>query len=397
MNASGTDNIDQFYINNGADANGNWLGYETQTFMSNLDVFNDNLITRSAMGISISDVDNDGDFDIYISDNPESGISGIDASSDLFINQLAQTGVLSFEHGLVDTGLSWGVQIQDFDNDGDVEIHTTNDTDAHSGYAALLEIVDLENPLRAKTAADSSNPLFQGRNANTIPVGDIIANVVDIAVESGTGNFQANGRGNLAADFNRDGLVDMFIVNLNNDVRNGMVLDDPSQLLLNITDNDNNFLNIKLTGDPDDVSPDGYATSLDAIGSRVVVIADVDGDGIPEQQMREVRSSTGNSASTSSLDLSFGLGLATEADVTVTWADGRTLDMGTVDANQFVVVSQGFVLGDINDDGVVNLLDVGPFVDLLSGGGFDPAADINGDGVVNLLDVGPFIDLLSGG
>lgn len=60
--------------------------------------------------------------------------------------------------------------------------------------------------------------------------------------------------------------------------------------------------------------------------------------------------------------------------------------------NSFVL----FLLGDVNDDGLVNLLDVGPFIDVLSGAGFDPAADINGDGVVNLLDVQGFIDLLSG-
>lgn len=54
-----------------------------------------------------------------------------------------------------------------------------------------------------------------------------------------------------------------------------------------------------------------------------------------------------------------------------------------------------FLLGDVNCDGEVNLLDVGPFVDLISQGGFSPKADIDGDGVVNLLDVGPFIDLLS--
>ena len=55
-----------------------------------------------------------------------------------------------------------------------------------------------------------------------------------------------------------------------------------------------------------------------------------------------------------------------------------------------------FVLGDINGDGEINLLDIGPFVELLNSGGFDPAADINMDGDVNLLDVGPFIALLAG-
>lgn len=60
-------------------------------------------------------------------------------------------------------------------------------------------------------------------------------------------------------------------------------------------------------------------------------------------------------------------------------------------------IGEPFLLGDVNGDGVVNLLDIAPFVNLISSGGFLPAADINGDGVVNLLDIGPFVDLLSGG
>ena len=53
------------------------------------------------------------------------------------------------------------------------------------------------------------------------------------------------------------------------------------------------------------------------------------------------------------------------------------------------------ILGDVNLDGIVNLLDVEPFIDLLSNGSFQLEADINGDGSVNLLDVQPFISLLS--
>ena len=51
--------------------------------------------------------------------------------------------------------------------------------------------------------------------------------------------------------------------------------------------------------------------------------------------------------------------------------------------------------GDVNLDGVVNLLDVAPFVSVLSSGSFQAEADINKDGVVDLLDVAPFVDLLS--
>lgn len=56
-----------------------------------------------------------------------------------------------------------------------------------------------------------------------------------------------------------------------------------------------------------------------------------------------------------------------------------------------------FLLGDVNLDGNVNLLDVAPFVALLTNMEFQNEADFNQDGVVNLLDVAPFVDLLSGG
>ena len=55
------------------------------------------------------------------------------------------------------------------------------------------------------------------------------------------------------------------------------------------------------------------------------------------------------------------------------------------------------LLGDVNLDGEINLLDVAPFVDLLTQGNFLPEADVNQDGVVDLLDVAPFVDLLTGG
>ena len=55
------------------------------------------------------------------------------------------------------------------------------------------------------------------------------------------------------------------------------------------------------------------------------------------------------------------------------------------------------LLGDVNIDGSVNLLDVAPFIELLTNGSFQGEADINQDGVVDLLDVAPFVDLLSGG
>ena len=52
------------------------------------------------------------------------------------------------------------------------------------------------------------------------------------------------------------------------------------------------------------------------------------------------------------------------------------------------------LLGDINLDGDVDLLDVRPFVELIQSGEFQPEGDINGDGSVNLLDIQGFLFIL---
>jgi len=349
------------------------------------------------MGANLADIDGDGDLDVFISDNPDSNFSGNVGSSNLFVNQFVETGSLSFIHAHIDTGLSWGVQLEDFDNDGDMEVHSTNDISANGGNAALLEFVG-DNIFRVKTNADNSNPLFQGNGNNPIPVGAFVANVIDISAIAGANNFGGNGRGSMTADYNRDGKLDMILINLNNDVREG--LDNQPPELLENTSPDSSFLSVKLVGDPSDPNELGFATSRDAIGSRVQVVADIDGDGVDETLFREVISGSSNGSSTSSLELEFGLGVATDVEVSVVWADGRTNDLGSMPADQFIVIEQAdfaILLGDVNRDGIINVLDITPFINVLSSGGFQIEADVNGDGVVNILDIMPFITALSDG
>lgn len=54
-----------------------------------------------------------------------------------------------------------------------------------------------------------------------------------------------------------------------------------------------------------------------------------------------------------------------------------------------------FTLGDVSGDGLVNFLDISPFIGLLTTGGFLDEADIDRSGAVNFLDISPFIGLLS--
>ena len=53
------------------------------------------------------------------------------------------------------------------------------------------------------------------------------------------------------------------------------------------------------------------------------------------------------------------------------------------------------LLGDANCDGVVNFLDITPFIALLSGDEFKIQADIDGNGLINFLDITPFIAILT--
>ena len=68
-----------------------------------------------------------------------------------------------------------------------------------------------------------------------------------------------------------------------------------------------------------------------------------------------------------------------------------TVDIGAVES-EFV---DPFLLGDVDLNGVVNFLDIGPFIDLLSSNSFLDEADIDRNGVVNFLDIQPFIGLLA--
>ena len=70
---------------------------------------------------------------------------------------------------------------------------------------------------------------------------------------------------------------------------------------------------------------------------------------------------------------------------------------GAITVDNFSVSDNlsGVVLGDVNQDGVVDFLDIGPFISLLQTGTFLAEGDIDGSGAVDFLDIGPFIGLLS--
>ena len=86
-------------------------------------------------------------------------------------------------------------------------------------------------------------------------------------------------------------------------------------------------------------------------------------------------------------------------DLTLVAEDVGTWELIHDDVNKKIQAKylvSSVILGDVNGDGVVDGLDIQPFVDLLTGGGYQAEADINEDAVVDGLDIQPFVDIITG-
>jgi hypothetical protein len=68
-----------------------------------------------------------------------------------------------------------------------------------------------------------------------------------------------------------------------------------------------------------------------------------------------------------------------------------------LDVDPFVNALLGVLVGDVNLDGEANGLDVSPFVSVVLNGGFQREADLNFDGNVDGLDVDPFVAAVMAG
>lgn len=78
-------------------------------------------------------------------------------------------------------------------------------------------------------------------------------------------------------------------------------------------------------------------------------------------------------------------------------ASGTALDLTGVAPFTITVPGTGVLLkGDVDQNGVLNFLDIAPFIAALASGVFDPNADCDCNGEVNFLDIQPFIQKLAG-
>lgn len=93
-------------------------------------------------------------------------------------------------------------------------------------------------------------------------------------------------------------------------------------------------------------------------------------------------------------------GFGNGSDLSVTFNDlgidnGFNNRANAVYASFAAAVADQVLVGDVNLDSVVNFLDIGPFIALLTSDTFQAEADVDGNGFVDFLDIVPFIGILS--
>jgi len=244
--------------------------------------FGQNGESTSAMGPIFFDMRNDGSADLWVSDSKYNRL-------------LRNTGKLPFEDITQQAGIaqltaqyvSWGTGIHDFDNDGLRDIFI-----AHGG---LIHLVPQEHSIF--------------RNLGAAKFEDVSA--------TGGPFFQVKtvGRGACFADYDNDGRVDGFLVNLG----------APGQLLHNTTTPVGHWLAVRLVG---------TKSNRDGIGAKVEVAA----GGVKQKSERVAGSSY---LSQDDWRLHFGLGASTRAErITVTWPSGIKQVLENVAGDQVVTITE---------------------------------------------------------
>ena len=263
------DRTENFLFHNKHDGTFEEIGNDTGT------AFGQNGESTSSMGPVFADLEGRGVLDLWVTDGHYNRL-------------LHNTGKMSFEDIGAQTGVSqvnaqyvsWGTGIYDFDNDGLLDILIF-----HGG---LIHLIPQEHTL------------FRGVGAGKF---------ADVSRDAGPVlSERTTARGACFADYDNDGKVDAFVVNLGG----------KGTLLHNVSTNTGHWVSIKLVG---------TKSNRDGIGARVEVMAS-------GKRWTAERVAGSGYLSQDEGRLHFGLGAATTIDkLTIRWPSGREqmLEKASVD------------------------------------------------------------------
>ncbi len=153
--------------------------------------------TGYGMGVAAGDYDNDGDIDLYVTNYGANALLRNDGSG-VFENVAVAAGV-------ADPGWGSAAAFLDLDADDDLDIFLVNYVNWHPAIERDCHYRGKPTYCAPTTyAAPAPDRLFRNNGDGTF---------TDITVAAGINTAYGNGLGVVGADFNSDGLTDVFVAN----------------------------------------------------------------------------------------------------------------------------------------------------------------------------------------
>jgi len=235
-----------------------------------------------SMSVDFADFNDDGLLDLFVSDDTYCSLYE-NLGNGIFSDKGVPSGISMAAAQFV----GWSSSFIDYDNDGDVDIFKTN--------GALKHLYGQEDQM------------FQNEGGGKFR---------DVSLELGKYfSEEYVGRGACLGDYDNDGDLDIFIMNLN----------DHCIFLRNNKGNENNWLTLKLTG---------TSSNRDGIGARVKLTAG------GKTQTAQKKSTTGY-ISQNDPRMHFGLAKSELVDrIEIIWPSGKVQTLESIKANQILEVKE---------------------------------------------------------
>ncbi|TWT91804.1 FG-GAP repeat protein [Botrimarina colliarenosi] len=277
---------------------------------------------ENGMGSALGDYDGDGDLDWFVSSIYEEGgaCGGLpvcgwgDSGNRLFSNNGDRTFTDATDTtGVRQGGWGWGSAFLDYDNDGDLDLTHTNGVDF---------------PFESRDAPFVNDPTrFWENNDGAF---------TDVATQVGV-NDADQGKGLLTLDYDRDGDLDLLIVN-----NAGLPI-----LYENQGGNQNDWVRVRATG---------TVSNADGIGAQVTVIRD---ESDPEDLLYHEINAGSHYLGQSEAIAHFGLGDHPEAIdlIVIEWPASGAVQVLRDRSPNFLFSVVEPLPGDFNADGNIDAAD----------------------------------------
>jgi predicted nucleotidyltransferase len=254
--------------------------------------FNEDGRTQAGMGVDAGDYDNDGLFDLHVSNfSHDYNTLYQNSGAGYFLD-------VSFAAGVAEPSylfLGWGTGFQDFDRDGFLDIFVAN---GHVYPEVAKEEIESDYAQRSLLFRN----LGDGRFA-------------EMGGEAGVQKALA-GRGVAFGDFDDDGDVDVFVASMNG----------RPALYRNETATSRHWIGLRLVG---------RESARDALGAKITVVSG------ELSQIREVRSGA-SYLSQSDSRVFFGLGSRERVDrIEIRWPSGKVQEIPSPEIDRYLLVMEG--------------------------------------------------------